>query len=159
MNNQPKTIKLTQGYEAIVDAEDYEELNKHKWCYLNAGYAVRRKTIDGKWKFIYMHRVINKTPDGLETDHINNNALDNRRDNLRTTTRSQNAMNQTPQRNCSSRFRGVGWYKRHKKWRAKIKLNGKSITIGYYDDEYIAARAYNKKAKELFGEFAYSNIL
>jgi hypothetical protein len=150
------TIPLTQGYFAIVDADDYENLSQYKW---HAGvkgdrcYAYRKK---GK-KLIAMHREILNAPTGMHCDHINHNGLDNRKANLRLCTPQQNLFNQRPHRNSTSRYKGVYWSGEKKKWRAEIKHNGRKIHIGYFDYEADAAIAYDDYAAELFGEFAWLN--
>lgn len=91
-----KQIKLTKGQVTLVDDEDFEELNKWSWKLSTNGYAIRcpsnGKTENGRYKYttIRMHRVIMRTPNGLETDHINGNRLDNRKCNLRNITRADN---------------------------------------------------------------------
>jgi hypothetical protein len=138
-----KEIKLTQGYIAIVDGEDYERFSQYKWHY-NQGYAVRKPGI-------LMHREINKTKQGCHTDHINGNMLDNRKANLRTCTASQNAMNSKLSKNNKSGFKGVYWRKDTEKWRAKIVINRKTIHLGHYDSRIVAARAYNEAALKYHG--------
>lgn len=149
-------ISLTQGLYTLVDGEDYERLNQHKWYARKTPYtyyAIRHK---GQG-IIYMHREILNAPAHLETNHRNHNGLDNRKTNLRVCTRAQNTQNARP-REVTSKFKGIGWYKSRSKWRAKIFCNGKHYHIGYFFDEDIAAKAYDKKAKELFGEFAITNF-
>lgn len=96
-------------------------------------------------------------PDNMQIDHKNDNGLDNRKLNLRVCTSGQNAQNRPSQKGASSKFKGVSWSKKKKKWRSVLHQNDKSIHIGYYDNEIEAACAYDKAAKELFGEFAYLN--
>lgn len=154
-----KRIKLTQNKWAVVDNEDYERVNQYKWCaYFHHGnwYAVR--WINKKPATQRMHNFIMNCPKGLVVDHRNHNGFDNRRCNLRICTTAQNNMNQKLQRNTSSKYKGVSWYKRDKKWMAYIRLNGKRIYLGYYINEIDAAKTYDKKAKELFGKFAYLNL-
>ena len=149
-------IPLTQGKFAIVDAEDYERLSRHKWCAGGKGdncYAQRKE--DGKT--IEMHREIINIPTGFVCDHKNHNRLDNRKCNLRSCTYSQNAQNRRPCSNGTSRYKGVHWDRIRRKWRAKIKINGREIHIGYYEYEQDAAIAYDDMAIELFGEFACLN--
>ena len=134
-----KLILLTQGKHAIVDDKDYEFIMQWKWCF-HKGYAVR--TLKGS--HIYMHRVINATSAGYETDHINMDKLDNRKENLRTVTRSQNNTNRLPKKNASSRFKGVYFEKKRGLWIAQIKPVGKAkIYLGGFTSEEAAAQAYN----------------
>lgn len=156
-----REIPLSQGKVAIVDADDYEWLIEGRW------YAVKRrntfygickfKNEDGVWKHLYMHRAINKTPDGFETDHIDGDGLNNRRANLRTVTRKQNIWNIQPIRGSSSKYKGVHWSKIAEKWQAQIPAGNKTVWLGLYDSEEDAARAYNIAAVKYRGEFAYIN--
>ena len=154
-----KRIPLTRGLFALVDDADFEWLNQWKWHaqkYSRKCYAVRHDPADHA-KVIIMHRLIMDAPDGLQVDHINHDGVDNRRSNLRLCTRSQNAMNERPQRNRSSRFRGVSLFKRNGKWRARIRVSGELLWLGNWELEKDAARAYNEAAKKHFGEFAFLN--
>lgn len=89
-------------------------------------------------------------------DHINGCPSDNRIENLREATKTQNSANQK-MRGGSSRFKGAWWCKDKKKWRASIKANGKQNHIGYFTSELDAAKAYNEAALKYFGEFARLN--
>ena len=154
-----KLIPLTQDKFAIVDAEDYEWLNQYKW------YASRNENGDyyakrmerGTRRQIIMHRVITEAPPGLLVDHRNHNGLDNRRSNLRICTKAENVRNQLP-RGGTSRYKGVSWSKSNKKYAATIRCNKQRFHLGWFDDEIAAAKAYDEKARELFGEFAYLNF-
>lgn len=157
-----KTIPLTQGKFAIVDDEDYEWLNQWKWCADKIGktyYAVR--TINHKLgkQMILMHRQILRLTkgDGKLTDHRNHNGLNNRKCNLRICTHNQNHQNRRKPRTLN-RYKGVSWHKPSKRWCAHIIHNKKYIHLGYFDNEIKAAKTYDKKAKELFGEFACLNF-
>ena len=154
-----KKIKLTQNKYALVDDNDFEELNKFKWHALkdeNTFYTGRKiwdkKT--KKQKYITMHRVIMKTPKGKETDHIDNNGLNNQRSNLRIVTHSQNQMNKGMSKNNTSGFKGVSWDKNSKKWLALIRFNGKQIYLGVYTTKEEASEAYIKACIKYHGEFA-----
>ena len=154
-----KKIPLTQGKFAIVDDCQFEELNKYSWCVTSHGYAKRGYRKDGKQFVVYMHRVVAGCKKGLEVDHINHNKLDNRAENLRVCTSSQNKRNIKPYtQKQHSKYKGVSLNKRINKWRAYIKINRKQISLGMYFCEIEAAKAYDKKAKELFGEHAYLNF-
>lgn len=153
-----KKIKLTQGQVAIVDDNDYEWLSQWKWYAHkrseNIYYAARRETRNGKRAMVAMHREIIKTPEGMHTDHMNGNGLDNRRQNLRICTNRENRWNQRKQKQTSSKYKGVSWRKAEEKWRAQIGYDGKRIHLGYFDKEEDAHQAYCKAAKRFHGEFA-----
>jgi len=90
-------------------------------------------------------------------DHINAIKDDNRIENLREATQSQNNANNCKMQGSSSKYKGVSFFKRDKKWSAQIVLNKKQKHLGYFDEEYIAAQAYNEAALKSFGEFARIN--
>lgn len=138
-----KRITLSAGKHTLVDDEDYEWLNQWKWSYVRThvgGYAHRVPTINGKRTQILMHRLLNKTPEGFVTDHKNQNKLDNRKNNLRTVTHSQNQMNTSVRKNNRVGVKGITF--QNNRWRARIFTNGKSIFLGGYKtlDEAIKAR-------------------
>lgn len=92
-------------------------------------------------------------------DHVNGNGLDNRRCNLRVCTPQQNAFNSKPVRGSRSKFKGVKYNTACKnKWTARIRINGKQVDIGRFETEEEAARAYDKVAKEVQGDFAWLNF-
>ncbi len=157
---KPKKIPLTQGKYAIVDAEDYQRLSKHKWCAakMNDTYVAARHSVHLNNKVVYMHRDIMNPPKDMQVDHINDNRLDNRKANLRVCTVSQKQATQKPGINKTSRFKGVFWFKRDKKWLSKIMCNYRRYHLGLFDNEIDAARTYDHKAIELFGEFARPNF-
>jgi outer membrane protein assembly factor BamD (BamD/ComL family) len=66
-------------------------------------------------------------------------------------------MNKKSYKGSSSKYKGVAWHKRHKKWNAQIQINGKQKHLGYFTSEEEAALAYNKEAIKLFGEHALIN--
>ena len=159
-----KTIPLTHGKVALVDSQDYNWLSQFKWRAQKSGkrpdsfYAVRNMTIEKRRTTIQMHRQIMHPPHGLEIDHKNNNGLDNRRCNLRFCTRSQNMANSRGHRRRRSSFKGVSFHKEYKKWRAIITQNKKNQHLGFFRSQVRAAKAYDDKAKELFGQFARPNF-
>ena len=156
-----KQIPLTQGKFALVDDEDFEELNKHKWCALKAPktfYAIRRDN-DAKKSTVYMHRVIlGLTNSKIQSDHRDTNGLNNQRNNLRPCTNLQNQRNKTCKINGTSKYKGVYWNKKAKKWNIRISVNKKRIYGKSFTDEIEAAKAYDEMAKLYFGEFAYLNF-
>jgi hypothetical protein len=158
-----RKISLTQGKSAIVDDGDFEWLNQHKWFARKEArgtqYNAARNSHGKKRHTILMHRFIMNAQKGEQIDHKNHNALDNHRNNLRFCTPSQNAQNRKIQRNKkSSRYKGVSWVNRDRCWVAAIKINQKTIFIGKFHNEIKAAKAYDKKARELFREFSYVNF-
>lgn len=145
---------------ALVDDVDFPQVSKFTWQYnRQKGYAQRQKVKDGRITSVSMHTEIMGTPKGMVTDHINRNKLDNRRSNLRICTHAQNMANQGAQKNNKSGYRGVHWHTKRLKWKAQIQLMGKTICIGFFDNKEDAALAFNQKAEELHGEFAYLNKL
>lgn len=165
-----RVIPLSQGKFALVDAEDYEWLSQWKWHYAigkgGIGYA-RRKTYLGKTTAgtyqtisVWMHRVINKTPNNLITDHINGNTLDNRRNNLRSCSTLQNNANRTKNRSKTyTVYKGVTRHPKDKKWHANIGLDHRTIYLGGFDTPELAAKAYNNAALNFFGDFAKLNFI
>lgn len=155
-----KRIPLTQGKVALVDDKDFKELSRYKWCAAKTRYNTFRviRTEKGTTKTIYMHRQIMGFPKKMHVDHKNHNTLDNRRDNLRVCTNSQNHQNRLSHKNSISKYKGVCWLKTQKKWVAGIELNGRKTHLGCFTDETEAAKAYDEAAKKLFGEFAHLNF-
>ena len=156
-----KEIKLTQGKVTMVDDEDYEYLSKNKWQAGQKGssfYATRRiKLTNGKSKTIYMHREIMRPPQGMQIDHADGDPLNNRRNNLRICTQTQNNGNSKTRRDNTSGLKGVYWHKTGKKWGAQLHFQKKHIHVGLFTNKDVAALAYDKAAKEYFGEFARLN--
>lgn len=145
-----KLIPLTQGKFAKVDNEDFDSLKDINWHY-SLGYAESGSL--GK-----MHRVIMQAPNGMDVDHIiQENTLDNRKSNLRLATRSLNSANSQPRRG-SSVYKGVSWNKGASKWSSEVWNSYKKYYLGLFTDEKEAGMAYDRKALELFGEFAYLNF-
>jgi len=153
-----REIPLTKGTATIVDDCDYEELAKHKW-YNCVGYASRRQGTRKAHTDYFMHREIMNPPIGMIVDHINGDRLDNRRENLRVCTHQQNHQNSIKKNtNSTSQYKGVSWYTHANKWRANITVAYKTIYIGVFYSEEEAALAYDRKARELFGEYACTNF-
>jgi len=154
-----KQIPLSQGKFAVVDDEDFEILNQHKWSALkckNKFYAKRRLTLPGgNQKTILMHRVIIGLADTkILCDHRDGNGLNNQKHNLRACSHSENLSNRGANSNNTSGHKGVSWNKYCKKWEAYIKKDGKKKNLGLFADIQDAARAYDAAAKIYFGEFA-----
>lgn len=162
--SMPKLLMLTQGLFALVDNNDYERLALHKWCIVRSHgvpYARRTDYAFGRRKpqRVWMHKDILHACGVV--DHVNGDTLDNRKENLRECTRTENARNQRGHTNKkSSQFKGVFRRLRHKHpWYAMISVNGKLQHIGVFGNELDAAKAYNEAALKFHGVFARVNIL
>lgn len=156
-----KELSLSRGRAvALVDDDDFAVLSKRKWTYSPLGYAYTCTMKNYKKTTHYLHRVIMEADKGQIVDHINGNGLDNRRSNLRIGTQRQNLANIKMSPKNTSGYKGV--IKGRKKWIAQIyfRINGKrnNIYIGAFDNPIDAAKAYDKKAIELHGEFARPNF-
>lgn len=156
------TITLSNGERTKVDFVDFFRFAVYKWTASSSGngtYATSRRGGKPNSKLVKLHREIMNAPVGLEVDHINGDPLDNRRSNLRLCSRQQNS--QAKHRKCAtatSRYRGVSWNSNNQTWKAQIGHNSRRIHIGEFDDEIEAAKAYDAKARELFGEWASPNF-
>ncbi|MHC4104145.1 MAG: AP2 domain-containing protein [Planctomycetota bacterium] len=159
-----RKIPLTQGKFAIVDSHNYDRLRKYKWHAqknIHTFYAVRSLTNGKKEKRKneHMHHLVIDIPDGMVCDHINHNGLDNRMANLRPVTHMQNVWNRRKFKSSSrSRYKGVDFAKDMKRWRARIRVNGRRIYLGSYENEIDAAKAYDKAAKKYHGPYAAINF-
>lgn len=142
-------IPLLDGWVALVDAADYDIVKDSLWS-LSDGYVARMA--DGKRE--PLHRIL--MPEAPLVDHRNLNKLDNRRNNLRAATSSQSNANRRSW--GESQYKGVHKLKRNGYWRVKITHNGKTLSVGCYENEIDAAKAYDEMAKELHGEFAKLNF-
>lgn len=156
-------LELNRGQVARVDKNGYEKARHLNWRAqyypkLNQFYAVRGKMIDGKFVLTFLHRFLMDAPDGMVVDHINHDTLDCRFENMRLCSHSENMRNRKSTRKSSSRYLGVSLCKRTNRWLARIKSNGQERYLGYYKSEINAAKAYDKAAKEIHGEFANLNF-
>lgn len=136
--------------EAFIDVKDVKKCYPHKWSLSKRGYPVSRI----KQKLVCLHTFLTGWS---RVDHIDRNPLNNSRYNLRKATQQQNVFNSRGS-GKTSRFKGVWWEKRRSLWASQIKCGNKRHWVGYFTSEIDAAKAYDKKALELFGEFAYLNF-
>lgn len=150
-----KKIYLNKDKITFVDDEDFEYLSQWKWQYGTHGYASRTIYVKGsgrknqKNEHILMHRVINKTPDGMITDHINQDKLDNRRSNLRTANKSLNSINRPLQPNNKSGYKGIHWFKRLGLWQVYLDRDGKRKSLGYFADLSTAVKARQRAEQDV----------
>jgi hypothetical protein len=158
-----RRIYLGEGEWTILDQEDYYRLGHIKWCLggnerkLYAKGGIKNKT--GGAKTVYLHREIMKPRKGVLVDHRNRDSLDNRRENLRFATHSQNGCNSRIDKSkATSQFRGVVFRKKSGRWAANIRRRGEKTWLGSFKDEIAAAKAYDAAAREYHGEFARLNF-
>lgn len=151
-------VPLTKGYEAVIDADDVPLVSGWNWharIDKNTVYASRNRETDadGRRGAISMHRQISCSPDGMEVDHRDGDGLNNRRMNLRVATKSQNQSNRKTSILSQTGLKGVTPYKRDGTWHARISLNGRRISLGYYKTPEDAHSAYCNASAKLHGEF------
>jgi len=149
-----KKIKLTQGQFTLVDDALYEELKQYKWC--------ANKLSDSRW---YAWRVENKLSilmhrqvlgleygDGKIIDHINRDSLDNRKENLRVVSNTENSRNHKNFSTNTSGYNGVDWMEKIKRWRARITVNYKEVYLGVYPEIKGAIKARKQGDIKYWGE-------
>lgn len=172
MNGVEVFVPLTKGFVTCIDIEDWDAIRPFPWRAQRSGngktYAGRscylpEKHIPGRQGdgnvTVLMHDFLMGRRPGFDVDHKNGDAMDNRRDNLRFGTRSQNCANQKIRSTNKSGFKGVNFSKEHQKWVARISVNFRRIHLGYFSTAEKAALAYNTAAQKHFREFARLNVV
>lgn len=157
-------VELKNGDKVKIDKEDFERVCQHQWYIIqqrNQGkkQAVTNIKIKGAFKQVTLGRFIMKPKKGQYVyPRRSREILDYRKENLIVCTMRERQIMLPKRRGaCSSTYKGVAWEGSRNKWRAHIDIKGQTRTIGYFAEESDAARAYNKKAKELYGDMAYQN--
>lgn len=162
-----RQIPLTRGYVTTVDDEDYHWLVRFKWCTGKAGtkMPVARRAVSraegrgSRFKEILMHRLIMGEPEGLQVDHRNGDTLDNRKENPRICTRTQNMVNQKNRSSNKTGFKGVSANKQIGGFDAFISgPNHRQKNLGHFKTAEEAALAYDEEARALHGDFARFNF-
>lgn len=157
-------VATTKNQYVIIDTDYLELVRRIKWRFSTKGYATGTLRIDRKDKTVSMHRLIFLSHYGLSSDsvpmvdHINRDKLDNRLENLRLATGSQNLMNRGSTCVNTSGYKGVS-EKRSGVWRAVIGCEGKQTNLGHFSSPEEAALAYNTAARELHGDYALLNVV
>lgn len=152
-------VPLTRGEFAIVDSEDQENIEKFNWFCMDCNgilYAARwSKKSEGRSKrLIFMHRFLSTAVAGsLDVDHKNHNGLDNRKENLRGCTRSQNNYNLRKNSKNTSGFKGVYYEASRDLWCAKIRIEGVRKNLGRFKTPEEAHEAYCEASIEHHKEF------
>lgn len=154
-------VPLTQGYEAVIDAEDVPLVSEKNWAAqvkrrrdgtIRTVYAFQMRGSRNDHHMVYLHRVVAKTADGMATDHIDGDGLNNRKVNLRPATNQQNSRNMRLSATNSSGVKGVYWAERERRWVAEIYA-GRKVCLGYFVSKEDAAAAYAKASADLHGDF------
>ena len=156
-----KQVQLTKGYVTLVDDQDFDFLSQFKWCAgIKHGSCYARRRQNGPqalYRSQQMHRLIMGVTDPKEKiDHRDGNTLNNQRSNLRICTHAQNLANRGVDKRSRSGYKGVSPL--GKKWRAYIVLNYKQKVLGRFDCPIEAAKAYDRAAIEMHGEFCNLNF-
>lgn len=159
-------INLNHGMVALIDDEMWNRVKYFTWRVQNIPtkqsdcfYATASVRYNGRKFTIYMHNLIMGMPEHGLIDHKDGNTLDNRIENLRIASKSQNGMNIRKRQHTSSKFKGVCFSGRDNSYRAYINVRGKQISLGYSKSEKECALAYNNAARQYFGEYAKLNIV
>lgn len=161
-----KIVAVSGGHYTIVDEEDFAWVNKIRWhatdsLYVQTNVRIRPGRI-GAFKCKKMHRLLMGEPKGLFVDHINGDVLDNRKSNLRICKSIENSRNSKISKANTSGFKGVVWHKASNSWIAQIGIDinskRKMVHLGCFPLKEDAARAYDKAAREHYGEFARPNF-
>lgn len=163
-----------KSYEILIDTVDYERFKQYNWNVLyskgEATKYIRRKILKGEDRaggVELLHHFILRLGSEIHLDHIDGNGFNNRSYNIRVATSAQNSQNRRKRKNTSSKFKGVIWCKRDKKWIARITYQGKQIRIGSFESEITngvdegeirAAEGYDEAAVRYFGSFALLNF-
>ena len=163
-----RVLNLKNSFDFIlIDDEDYDRLSKHKNYRFNKaitrydryeiiGFSKRSRKLRVRSLFIAIANDVMNSYDKM-FDHIDSNPFNNQKNNLREANQQQNCQNRTKISGAASMYKGVS--KSNKTdWRANIYLNGRKIHLGCFKLEVDAAKAYDAKAKKLFGEFAKLNF-
>jgi hypothetical protein len=157
---------MISGCKVLIDDEDYERVNKYRW-HLDRPYFRRtgnfyfktRPSIDGTRHTWALHHFIFGTPaKGMCLDHVNRNTLDNRKSNFRFATHQQNKYNQKCRKDSTSGYKGVSIQTHCQKYVVRIVYDRKRHSLGTYSDSIEAAKVYDRKAIEVYGEFACTNF-
>lgn len=156
MHDEFITVPLTNGLIATIDAEDADRVLAHKWYARFSNTNIYAGTTVKVGKML-MHRFILDAPKGSMVDHVDGDGLNNRRSNLRYCNYAQNGTNSRNHKIGKWGYRGVTWHP-YGYWCARIRADGRRISLGYFSSPEEAALAYDEAAKAMHGEFAVLNF-
>ena len=157
-------IRLPSGDITKISPEDEELLSKFPWWRISSKHVRVAAPVynNGKRLDVWLHKAIMDTPDGMDTDHINGDPLDNRRENLRVCTHAQNVTNKAKKKNAHlSDYKGVVYRPDRNKtypWFAYVSKHRKQISVGYFSTERDAAMASDAVARVVHGHYAWLNF-
>jgi len=140
---------------SLIDIEDMEYVKEYRWCIRSKGYVGR---VENK-KLILLHRKLINCECKVIVDHINKDKLDNRKSNLRICNLQNSIFNSSIKSNNNSGITGVGWDSKCKKWRARISINRKLASLGFFENKSDAIIARLIAEKKYYGEFSPQNQL
>jgi hypothetical protein len=152
-----RTIPLgNHDSPALVDEDDYAAVSTYSWCMSSTGHVVAR--VDGA--VVLLGRLLLEPASELAVIHLNGDHLDFRRENLRMVDWSTMMQRQRKRAGTTSKYKGVQLHKKSGRWRAIIwrKELGRSVHLGYFEEEAEAARAYDVAALDYYGEEAWVNF-
>lgn len=141
------------------DLEDFDKIKDYYWKYNAYGYLVADSQKKHNTKQILLHRLVLNAENGFVVDHKNHKRYDNRKNNLRQCTYTDNCRNRILQCNNHTSHTGVCWAKREHKYRSDIVVNNKHIHLGYYDNLEDAIAARKEAEEKYFGEYSYNNSI
>lgn len=150
-----REIRLHNGMMAVVDDEDFDKVSGLTWYAIKSNGG-RSKTwyaqanLPGQRRSVKMHRLLKGAPDKVPVDHEDGDGLNNRQNNLRLVTYSENQINQGVRASNTSGAVGVSWCKRRKKWRAGVGVGGRTVPCGYFEDKADAVAARDAAVERLY---------
>jgi len=148
------TLVTGCGTPFIVNIKHASGVKNYKWCKDSHGYIYRHRYINGKDRPVRLHRELVSAPSDMDVDHINGRKNDNREENLRICTRRENVWNTSKKTTNTSGYKGVDYVVSKKKFRARIRIEGKRLNLGYFNSAKEASRAYARATSLHHGEFS-----
>lgn len=161
-----KELRLTRGYVALVDDEDFDRCSAYEWQvlvkYKSNGHISSAYAVQKRGSKMLLHRfILCVTDPSIRIDHEDRNGLNCCKSNLRIATAVQNGQNRGVNYNNRSGYKGVSWsgkWNKSRPWKAQICVDGDRISLGYFETPEAAALAYDEAAIKFFGEFACTNF-